>query len=181
MSFSFLAHAVEPLSENDMSDLALDSGSGLLQIYGPTAAGLRVEALGKNEEAPENESTDDTSIKSAESTIKSLEDQLTEEFQRERPDLEFDPNLQAIVKPNERVVGDAASFDTLSQIQYNKSNFKHEATFNSDGSVQHDRDLQIDLLKFENIGGDDLNDPSTIGSIYISDWTSQGSTTTQVR
>ncbi|KZZ58406.1 MAG: hypothetical protein MK096_04100 [Oleiphilaceae bacterium] len=181
MSFSFFAYAVEPLSENDMSDLALDSGSGLLQIYGPTAAGLRVEALGKNEEPPENESTDDTSIKSAESTIKSLEDQLTEEFQRERPDLEFDPNLQAIVKPNERVVGDAASFDTLSQIQYNKSNFKHEATFNSDGSVQHDRDLQIDLLKFENIGGDDLNDPSTIGSIYISDWTSQGSTTTQVR
>ena len=173
--------AVEPLSENDMGDLALDSGQNLLQLYGPTAAGLRIEALGEDEgqDQPDSEAVDETSIETANSTLKSIEEQLTEEFNKGRQDLTFDPNLEAIIKPVERVVGQAASFDTTSEIQYDKDKFKHEATFNADGTVQHDRNLQIDLLKFENIGGDDLDDPSTIGSIYISDWSSRGSTTTR--
>lgn len=174
--------AVEPLSEDDMGDLALDSGQNLLQLYGPTAAGLRIEAVGKDEsqsDAAQEDTVDETSLEAAASTLKSIEEQLTEEFNKDRQDLNLDPNLQAIIKPVERVVGQAAAFDTTSEIQYDKDKFKHDAKFNADGTVQHDRDLQIDLLKFENIGGDDLNDPSTIGSIYISDWSSRGSTTTR--
>ena len=173
--------AVEPLSEDDMGDLALDSGQNLLQMYGPTAAGLSFDVVGINGEqdnpVPED-TVDETSIKTAASNLKSIEEQLTEEFNKDRQALNLDPNLEAIIKPVERVVGQAASFDTTSEIRYDKDKFKHDATFNADGTVQHDRDLQIDLLKFENIGGDDLNDPSTIGSIYISDWSSRGSTTT---
>ena len=176
--------AVEPLSENDMGDLALDSGQNLLQLYGPTAAGLRIDAVGKDDleknTSPEDD-TDETSLGAAESTLKTIEEQLTDEFTKDRQDLNLDPKLQAIIKPVERVVGQAAYFDTTSEIQYDKNKFKHDATFNADGTVQHDRDLQIDLLKFENIGGDDLDDPSTIGSIYISDWTSEGGTTTRAR
>lgn len=172
--------AVEPLSENDMGDLALDSGQNLLQLYGPTAAGLSIEAVGDSEEldnAAAEDSVDDTSIKTAASTLKSIEEQLTEEFNKDRQELNLDPNLDAIIKPIERVVGQATAFDTTSEIQYDKDKFKHEATFNADGTVQHDRNLQIDLLKFERLGTDDLNDPS-LGSIYISDWSSRGSTTT---
>lgn len=173
--------AVEPLSEGDMGDLALDSGQNLLQLYGPTAAGLQIEALGEDDADVELDSgsVDDTSIETASTTLKSIEEQLTEEFNKTRQDISFDPNLEAIIKPVERVVGQAAAFDTTSEIQYDKDKFKHEATFNADGTVQHDRNLQIDLLKFENIGGDDFDDPSTIGSIYISDWSSRGSTTTR--
>jgi len=183
MQISFFAHSVEPLSEKDMSDLALESGNSILKIYGATAAGIRVEAIGKEDdtETKDKEETDDTGVKAARSTLKNIEEQITKEFQQEFSTSALDPQLTAIIKPVEQVVGNAAAFDTYSEIRYNKENFKHEAKFNADGSVQHDRDLQIDLLKFENIGGDDLDDPSTIGSIYISDWTSQGSTTTQMR
>lgn len=183
MCFSVLSHSVEPLSEADMSDLALESGVSLLNIYGATAAGIRVEAIGKEDdsETKEEDNNDDTGVKAARSTLKNIEEQITKDFQQEFNDSALDPQLTAIIKPVEQVVGNAAAFDTYSEIRYDKSKFKHEATFNADGSVQHDRDLQIDLLKFENIGGDDLDDPSTIGSIYISDWSSLGSTTTQMR
>lgn len=176
--------AVEPLSEDDMGDLALDSGQNILQMYGATAAGLRLEIEGNDNDqkrTEQEEASNETSIETAKSTLKSIEEQLTEEFNNDRQDLTLDPNLQAIIKPVERVVGQATAFDTTSEIRYDKDKFKHDATFNPDGSVQHDRDLSIDLLKFENLSSDNLDDQSTIGSIYISDWTSEGSTTTQTR
>ena len=172
--------AVEPLSEDDMGDLSLDSGQNLLQMYGPTAAGLRIELesdVNDQQKTEQEEASNKTNIETVNSTLKSIEEQLTEEFNKDRQELSFDPNLDAIIKPVERVVGQATAFDTTSEIQYDKDKFKHEATFNADGTVQHDRNLQIDLLKFERLGTDDLNDPS-LGSIYISDWSSKGSTTT---
>jgi hypothetical protein len=172
--------AVEPLSENDMGELSLDSGQNLLQMYGPTAAGLRIELesdVNDEQKTKQEEASNKTSIETADSTLKSIEEQLTEEFNKDRQDLNLDPNLNAIIKPIERIVGQATAFDTTSEIQYDKDKFKHEATFNADGTVQHDRDLQIDLLKFDRLGTDDLNDPS-FGSLYISDWSSKGSTTT---
>ena len=173
--------AVEPLSEGDLGDLALDSGQNLLQLYGPTAAGLRIEALGEDEADVELDSgaVDETSIETASTTLKSIEEQLTEEFNKTRQDITFDPNLEAVLKPEERIVGSAEVFEQTSEIQYDKDKFKHDPTFNRDGTVQHDRDLQVDLLKFENIGTDDINESAKFGSIYISDWSSRGSTTTR--
>lgn len=198
--------AVEPMTEDALSDFSLDSGDALsvLQLYGPTSAGLSIDGTGSNGEltpkpltassskspdkattdsAPKQSSNavDETSVKTAAITLQNIEEKLIQEFKEEARSGPLDPNLQAIVKIEERVVGQAAAFDTTSEIRYNKSQFKHDAKFNADGSVQHDRNLKIDLLKFENVGGDDLDDTSTIGSIYISDWRSEGSTTTTVR
>lgn len=179
--FSSAVLGIEPMSENDLGGFALDSGNGLLQVYGPAAAGLRIEIEGQEEEPPKDDAVEKDGTRKAASNLKSIEERLTEEFTKSTENLELDPNLESLIKIRERVVGKAASFDTTSEIQYDKDKFKHDASFNDDGSVQHDRDIYVDLLKLENIGGDNLEDPSIIGSIYISDWTSEGSTTTQIR
>lgn len=206
IALSGQSKAVEPMTEDALSNFTLDSGDALsvLQLYGPTSAGLSIDGTSPEKElkpqplssssstSSESNTTDDapnrssnavdgTSVETAATTLKNIEEKLIQEFKEEARSGPLDPNLQAIVKIEERIVGQAVAFDTTSEIRYNKSEFKHDAKFNADGSVQHDRNLKIDLLKFENIGGDDLDDSSTIGSIYISDWRSEGSTTTTAR
>jgi hypothetical protein len=176
---SSIGFAVEPMSEDALSDFALESGQSFIQIYGAPAAGLTVDIDENQANAAQDSKieTDDTTIESAAYSLKTIEEQITEQFKNANIE-PVDPNLNAIVSSSEVIVGQANAFDQSSEITYRKKDFQHDAVFNPDGSVEHNRNLKIDLLKFENISNDDLNDNSTLGDIYISDWSSRGSTTT---
>ncbi len=178
------AHAVEPMSEEAMGSMALESGQNFTQIYGPTSAGLSVdtESSGALEGATKTSTneTDDTAILATKQSISDLEKQLINEFETAKANGDFDLGQAEIIKSGSLVVGQAGAFDTTSEIRYKDGAYKHDATFNQDGSVKHTRDLQIDMLKFENLSSDNLND-NTFGSIYISDWSSRGSNTTTER
>ena len=185
IAFSINTHAVEPLSEEDMSDFALDSGLNLLNIYGPTAAGLRDDVDGSStivseyeivEAAPTGE---DKQLEAAEETVKErIEDNENLSANRpivtDAPDLTFEEAERAIVE-SETTLGNAELFDTSSEIRYRTSQFRHSADVRGNNDVIQSRDLQIDRLSLENLRSDDINDNS-LGNIYLSDWQSRGNT-----
>ena len=46
----------------------------------------------------------------------------------------------------------------------------------NNGGVAVSRDLLIDLLKIENLRGNNTDESRSAGSVYLSDWRSQGDT-----
>lgn len=175
-------HAVEPMSEEAMGSMALESGQDFIQIYGPTSAGLTIDIDDESDskKTSASESADDTAIAATKQTIADLEKQLIEEFETAKASGDTDIGQAALLKGDSIIVGQAGAFDTTSEISYKDGAFKHDAKFNKDGSVEHTRNLQVDMLKFENLSSDAANDNS-FGSIYISDWSSRGTNTTTER
>jgi len=176
-----LSWAIEPMNEDALGGFSLDSGQSFLQVYGPTVSGIRVEAVGKEQAPPPTRTPDRTNEQSAKLSIKKIEEKLTESFQRSASERIIDPDLASLGNQDQKVVGRAATHDVSSEIRYDKKKFKHSPTFNDDGSVLHERSLHVDLLKFEDIGNNDPNDSSSFGDVFISDWSSIGSTRTQVK
>lgn len=181
VSLSGLSLAVQPLSEEDMGDVSFDSGLNLLNVYGPTSAGLSddVEVAKPSEDEDPNQA-----IETAASTAKEL---LEESEANNDTPVIIDTNanltfkeVEEAIKASVETVGTAQIFDTTSEIQYRKKDFFHGAEFLDNGDVVHTRELQIDLLKLENLRIDPLENNPSAGNIYLSDWESRGSATLSV-
>ena len=172
-SLSSASLAVEPMSDEDMGDFALASGQSFLQVYGPSSAGLSIDTPNDSGDV------DDTSLASSSKVIEDLDqDSLeikTSEPQGNTPDAD---TIDGAIESGIVTVGNAQVEETTSEISYKQVDFKREAIFNTDGSVIQTRDLQIDRLEFQNIT---IDDNPSLGNVYISDWSSQGQTTTQGR
>ena len=172
-SLSSVGWAVEPMSDEDMGDFALASGQSFLQVYGPSSAGLSIDTPN------ESGDVDDTRLTSSSKVIEDLDQDSLEARpitpQGNSPDAE---TVDAAIESGIVTVGNAQVEDTTSEISYKQVDFKREAIFNTDGSVIQTRDLQIDRLEFQNIT---IDDNPSLGNVYISDWSSQGQTTTQGR
>ena len=181
VSLSSTSLAVQPLSEEDMGEVSFESGLNLLNVYGPTSAGLSddLEVAKPSEEENPNQA-----IETAASTAKEL---LEDSESNNEAPVTIDTNadvtfkeFEEAIKASVETVGTAQVFDTTSEIQYRKKDFFHGAEFLDNGDVVHTRELQIDLLKLENLRIDPLENNPSAGNIYLSDWESRGSTTLSV-
>lgn len=171
-----LMYAVQPLSESDMDDVSAETGRNILDIFGPAAAGLEEDT---EISASEKAEDDDTTTIAAQ-VLEEAEDQIKrQDISSVEPQLSFE-EIENALEAGVSVIGSAKVFDTTSEIQYREQDFHHKAEFLADGSVIHERDLYIDLLKLENLRGDDTSSDGSLGSIYLFDWRSQGSTRMQV-
>lgn len=178
----FSASAVQPLSEQAMDDVSFESGLNILNVYGPTSAGLSDDIDPLTTSAEDKEKQLITATTSAKELLEDAEG-----FQNESTTAQpIDTNLsfkevEEAISAGISTVGRAdTTFDTSSEIQYNKKSFIHDAEFLSNGDVIHTRDLQIDLLKVEDIKGNYRDEGRTIGDIYLSNWESRGSATLSV-
>jgi len=167
-------HAVQPLSENDMDSVSAETGQNIIDIFGPAGAGLA-------DDSPDETPSEGEEAKAAANTV--LEDNETIDASNapsvQPTSLSFE-EAEAAITANAKTVGNAQLLDTNSQIEYKTKDFHHEADFLKDGTVVHTRDLQVDLLKLENLSGD-YDDNQNYGNIYLSDWESRGSTRMQER
>lgn len=166
-----LALAVQPLSEDDMDGVSAETGQNILDIFGPTAAGLEED---DDSASSETEETKETKAIAAR-ILEDAEDQNSQQDSATQPQLSFE-EIENALEAGISVTGSAQVFDTSSEIQYREQDFHHEARFLADGTVIHERDLYIDVLKLENLRGDDSGGGDSLGSIYLHDWKSQGST-----
>jgi len=172
-SLSGASLAVEPMSDEDMGDFALASGQSFLQVYGPSSAGLSIDTPNDSGDV------DDTSLASSSKVIEDLDqDSLEIKTIELNPNVPDEETVNDVIESGIITVGNAQVEDTTSQISYRNVDFNREAIFNKDGSVIQTRDLQIDRLEFQNIT---IDDNPSLGNVYISDWSSQGRTTTQGR
>lgn len=180
--FSVPVSAVQPLSEQAMDDVSFESGLNILNVYGPTSAGLSddIDLLAPSAEDKEKQLV--TATTSAKELLEDAEESQDESVTAPPLDtnLSFKEVEEAISAGISTVGRAGTTFDTSSEIQYNKKSFIHDAEFLSNGDVIHTRDLQIDLLKIEDIKGNYRDEGRTIGDIYLSDWESRGSATLSV-
>ena len=173
LSLSSVGWSVEPMSDEDMGDFALASGQSFLQVYGPSSAGLSIDTPNGSGDV------DDTSLTSSSKVIEDLDqDSLEIKTVELNPNVPDEETIDDVIEAGIITVGNAQVEDTTSQISYRNADFNREAIFNKDGSVIQTRDLQIDRLEFQNIT---IDDNPSLGNVYISDWSSQGRTTTQGR
>ena len=77
---------------------------------------------------------------------------------------------------NKSTQGNASVFSTNSEINYKTNNVNRDMQALDDGEIIVSRDLQIDLLKLENLRGDNREGNRSAGNIYLSDWNSRGDT-----
>jgi len=201
---SLTIHAAESMTEmteSDLDNISAEAGFSLLNIFGAPAAGLTDDAP-LDEQEGDKETTNDFQIssgnqldeeenntrKTAEDELGDIEsDQLETEVHINTPILSFDETTDSL-RASEETIGKASALvgrdlgdTTTSEIKYQTKDFHHNLEFSDKNEVMSTRDLQIDLLKLENLRGDHFSDPTSFGSIYISGWHSQGSTHTQVR
>lgn len=169
--------AVQPLSEEDMSGVSLDSGLNLLNVYGPPAAGISSE-VSVEVATPDEESPDKSIETAADSANELIEDAETalEGATGILPNQELSfKDVEEAIKAGDATFAVAQSFDSSSEISYATKDFHHDADFLGTDDVVHTRDLQIDSLKFENLVIDPIENNPSIGNIYLSDWESRGS------
>jgi len=176
------ALAVQPMSESDLEIISATTGSNILNIFGASQAGLKI---------------DDSMSESTEVSSVSLNTENYNEGEATKPialnklrtieqdNLQIPNNTELVVskdtqntviKINEQTTGNSSVFTTSSEINYKTSKVHHQMRNIEDGGVAVSRDLQIDLLKLENLRGDSMDDSRAAGSIYISDWQSRGDT-----
>ena len=176
------AFAVQPMSESDLEVVSATTGNNILNIFGASQAGLRVDddvtGLGTSaieleaENATEGEATKSISL----NELRTIEEGSLENPPQAQPALISSDSQSTVLKLNESTTGNASVFSTSSEINYRTSNVHHDMRFLDNGGVAIARDLQIDLLKLENLSGDHANDGRSAGSIYLSNWNSRGDT-----
>lgn len=180
---SFPALAVQPMSESDLEFVSATTGANILNIFGASQAGLKI---------------DDSTVENTDTSSVSLNTESFNEGEATKPialnklrSIEEDnlqiPNTNAelllskdtqdkVLTINEQTTGTSSVFATNSEINYKTNNVHHQMRNLENGGVGVSRDLQIDSLKLENLRGDNFDDGRSAGSIYISDWRSQGDT-----
>jgi len=201
---SLTIHAAESMTEmteSDLDNISAEAGFSLLNIFGAPAAGLTDDAPFDEQEG-DKETTSDFQIssgnrldeeenntrKTAEDKLGDIEsDQLEAEVHINTPILSFNEVLGSLKASEETIikasalVGRDQDDTTTNELQYQNQDYHHGLEVLGKNEVINTRDLQIDLLKLENLRGDHFDDSRSVGSIYISDWHSQGSTHTQLR
>jgi hypothetical protein len=173
------AYEALAMSETDMGGVSAVSGQNVLNIHGASAGGLMQENEESSEPSPEtlNEwgfSEGKSTQVFADEALKKVQDDLITSTETIAPQTNND-SLSVITDSS--VVGEAQVFATSSEISYKKSNFSHNTEFHDNNSISVSRDLHIDMLKLENLSGDSLDHHRSVGSIYMSNWSSQGDTT----
>ncbi len=179
---SSVVFAVQPMSEIDLGSVSADAGENILNIYGASAAGLRDDVTGsdqnmsatnlvkkQHQESTEVESAVDDKIKTLASGIAGYDLAILS------PSLDKE-TVQATLSASLVTVKDLSALSTNGEIRYKNENVHHDMKHIEDGGVSVERDLSIDLLKLENLRGDYQDRSPSAGSIYISDWRSQGET-----
>lgn len=187
VSFSLLlfitqAFAVQPMTESDLEVVSATTGSNILNVFGNSKAGLKIDLEGdapisdtplNSEQFQEGEATKPIAL----NQIRTLEDDSNPTPNNTNSEVVVSNSSQsAILKLNEQTTGNASLFSTNSEIKYKNNNFNHEMRLINNDAVAVSRDLQIDQLKLENLRGDGTDDGRSAGSIYLSDWHSQGDT-----
>tara|TARA_R110001599_G_scaffold34796_6_gene111079 strand:+ start:3043 stop:3678 length:636 start_codon:yes stop_codon:yes gene_type:complete len=177
------ALAVQPMSEADLEFVSATTGSNILNIFGASQAGLKIDGSMSEDTEVSSVSLNTENFNEGEATKPAALNKLRtiEEDNLQIPnnisELVLSKDTQNIVlKINEQTTGSASVFTTSSEINYKTSNVHHEMRNIEGGGVAVSRDLQIDLLKLENLRGDHMDESRSAGSIYISDWRSQGDT-----
>jgi len=178
--FSSAVLSVQPMSEADLDGVSFDSGQNLLNIYGKPAAGLRDDTPDStSDEASgltrKSHQESDEAQPLASQELRSLEDEGKTPNPVELSTLDPQTLSEAIAASVE-TIGAASAFTTDSEIRYKRQNVHHEMSPIENGGVSVARDLSIDLLKLENLRGDDYDVERSAGSIYLSNWRSQGET-----
>jgi hypothetical protein len=174
--------AIQPMSESDLEVVSAITGSNILNIFGASQAGLKIddsksestEATSVNlntEKFNEGEATKPVAL----SELRTIEED-TLKHQHNSELLLSKGTQETVLSLNKQTTTNASAFSTSSEINYKTSNVSHEMRNIENDGVAVSRDLQIDLLKLENLRGDNLDDGRSAGNIYISDWRSQGDT-----
>jgi hypothetical protein len=178
-----LIFAVQPMSESDLEVVSATTGSNILNIFGASQAGLTVDDSGTvNQEVStvklnsENYSEGEATKHIALNELRTIEEDSLQTPSNSTELIISNQSQVTLLKVNEQTKGNASVFSTNSEINYKTSNVHHQMRNIEDGGVAVSRDLQIDLLKLENLRGDNLDDGRSAGSIYLSDWRSQGDT-----
>ena len=186
-AFSSSAYSVQPMTESDLEVVSATTGDNILNIFGASQAGLKVDSDEKvepgsatlqteinaslnKEQFQEGESISDI----AAMKLRDIEQKTSsnrEPATRENIDQSVQSNAILI---SESTTKSSSAYSTNSEINYKTANFKHQMR-ELDNGVAVQRDLQIDLLKLENLKGAHYDERSA-GSIYLSDWRSRGDT-----
>lgn len=185
MTISATSHAVQPMTESDLEVVSATTGSNILNIFGASQAGLKVDDSSDPINSTSNVTLTQEAYNEGEATspivLSKLQKLDQEAIQSNSTDNQDASSItletqDTIIKLNEFTTGSASAFTTSSEINYKTSNVHHEMRDLENGGVGVSRDLQIDLLKLENLRGAHLDESRSAGSIYISDWSSRGDT-----
>lgn len=179
---STYSFAAKPMTETDLGDVSAETGSNILNLLGAPAAGLTIEQGDAEDYASSISSEQQKTYKEGETTaifaieeIKSLEKDSMIHTGKE-PDLDVDISaFEEAIYASKQTIGIATSLDfSNSEIKYFDKDVHHDLTIISDNNIKVTRDLKIEQLSIDELKTTD-NGPSA-GSIYLSDWISQGST-----
>lgn len=175
-------HAARAMTEDDLGNVSAETGSNILNLFGAPAADLTIE---QSETATASEQHDiykegETTEVFAVEEIKSLENKsINNTSESSVQDLDISAFEEAIYA-NKQTVGIATSLDySNSEIKYFNKNMHHDLTINTDNNIETTRDLYIDLLTIDKLNT--TKDGPSAGSIYLSNWRSQGTTSIQSR
>jgi len=189
------------MTEGDLDNVSAEAGLNLLNIFGAPAAGLTDDApvgggLEGDKEVENNfqvsprnqlDTEEDNTRKTAEGELIDIEsDQLHVEVLINIPILSLD-EVDNSLKAAEVTFSQASALagrdpdnTTTSQLYYQNKNYHHDLEILGPNEIISTRDVVVDLLTLENLRGDHFSDPTDYGSIYISNFRSQGSTHTRV-
>lgn len=177
------AFAVQPMSESDLEVVSATTGSNILSIFGASQAGLKIDdsdtansELSSTKLNTENFNEGEATKSIALHELRTIEEDNFQIPSNNTEQLLLPESQRAVLKINEQTTGNASVFSTSSEINYKTSNVNHQMRNIENGGIGVTRDLQIDLLKLENLRGDGIDDGRSAGSIYLSDWNSQGDT-----
>jgi len=184
------AQAVQPMTESDLEIVSATTGDNILNIFGASEAGLRVDNDKQVEpgSATLNAESSSASLNKEQfqegenaTTIAASEIRDIEQKSRQAtaaiPSNSIErKHEQTAIEASESTSKTSTTYSTSSEINYKTANFKHQMRELDNGGVAVTRDLQIDLLKLENLKGAYYDENRSAGSIYLSDWRSRGDT-----
>jgi len=186
---SGFAYSVQPMTESDLEIVSATTGDNILNIFGASEAGLRVDSNKQVEPGsatlnPENSTPlNKEQFQEGENAASIAASEIRELEQNSRQTKTIIPSSiigqdvqQAAMLSGESTSKASSAYSTESEINYKTANFKHQMRELDNGGVAVTRDLQIDLLKLENLKGAHFDESRSAGSIYLSDWRSQGDT-----
>jgi len=176
-------NAVQPMSESDLEFVSATTGSNILNIFGASQAGLKIDDTETQEIPSSSAKLETEKYQEGEATNPIAQKELNAieegKLQKSNTIPEFtipQETENSLIKSNLQTTGNASVFSTSSEIKYKTTNVHHEMKTIENGGVSVSRDLQIDLLKLENLSGDQIDNSRSAGSIYLSNWNSQGDT-----
>ena len=183
---SLNTHAAKPMTEGDLGNVSAETGDNILNYFGAPAAGLTIDSDGSQEEFEPQASEQHDTYKEGETTevfaieeIKSLEENSKSQTNLLTEEVNIGAFEEAIYA-SKQTIGVATSLEfSNSEIKYLDKNVHHDLTVISNDNIKVSRDMHIDILKVDKLNTTE-NGPSA-GSIYLSDWNSQGSTTVKSR